>query len=367
MKWEKVSFGELFDYENKSKIKAGDGLSAGEYPFYTSSVELSKYLDEFQFDKTSLILGTGGNPSIHYCNTPFSVSTDCLVAFPKNINRVNTRFVYYYISGNINLLEEGFRGAGLKHISKTYINEIDIPLPPLEVQKQIATTLDKADELRKKDELLLKKYDELAQSIFYDIFGDPVKNEKGWEKEKLKNLGVVKTGNTPPRVDVDNYGNDIEWIKTDNIILNFEHPLKASEYLSLKGEKIGRTVDKGSILVTCIAGSTTSIGNCVLTDRKVAFNQQINSFTPSKNQDIYFSFRLFRECKKIIQDSTTSGMKRIITKGVFEQLEFINPPIELQKKFTERVKLAANGKVTLQKEINLSNKLFESLINNYFA
>ena len=192
----KIKFGDLFEYENKSRIKAGDGLAEGEYPFYTSSSILSKYLDEYTFDKTSLIFGTGGNASIHYCESPFSVSTDCLVVFAKDETICFPKFVFYYLFGNINLLEEGFKGAGLKHISKGFINDLQIPLPPLPIQKRIAEILDAADALKRKDQALLKKYDELAQAIFIDMFGDPVKNEKGWEVKKLKEICIKITDGT---------------------------------------------------------------------------------------------------------------------------------------------------------------------------
>lgn len=66
--------------------------------------------------------------------------------------------------------------------TERYLQETQIPLPPLSTQKAIAEKLDKADALRKKDQELLAQYDELAQAIFIDMFGDPVKNEKGWEK-----------------------------------------------------------------------------------------------------------------------------------------------------------------------------------------
>jgi type I restriction enzyme S subunit len=101
--------------------------------------------------------------------------------------------------------------------------------------------------------------------------------------------------------------------------------------------KVGRYVDEDSILVTCIAGSPATIGNVVLTNRKVAFNQQINSLTPTKQFDPLFIYCLFKFSKKQIQSSTTKGMKRIITKSVFENLEMINPPLRLQQKFASIV------------------------------
>ena len=63
---------------NKSTIKAGDGTLKGKYPLYTCSPVVNKYLDDYLFDDEAIILGTGGNPVINYCNGKFSVSTDCL-------------------------------------------------------------------------------------------------------------------------------------------------------------------------------------------------------------------------------------------------------------------------------------------------
>lgn len=237
---EKVKLKNIFDFQKKSKIKAGDGFKLGEaeYPFYTSSNVLTKSIDEYLFDDESLIFGTGGLASIHFCNEKFAVSTDCFVIQPKDKKRVFSKFVYYYLSGNMNILENGFKGAGLKHISKDYLENIEILLPNLATQQRIATILDQADAIIQNNRAIVQKYDTLTQSLFLDMFGDPVKNEKGWEKKEFKSFGKISTGNTPSRSDAKNYDNDyIEWIKTDNIIENQFHISKAQEYLSFEGDR----------------------------------------------------------------------------------------------------------------------------------
>lgn len=93
----------------------------------------------------------------------------------------NPKYLYYYLTSIRNKVLNDAYGGAQKHISQQYVKEIEVPLPPLHIQEQIADTLDKADVLRRKDQELLTKYDELAQAIFYDMFGDPVKNEKGWQ------------------------------------------------------------------------------------------------------------------------------------------------------------------------------------------
>jgi len=127
----RLLFSDLFKFEKKSTVKAGEGRNEGKYPFYTSSSKLSKRIDDFLFDKPALIFGTGGQASVHYSKEKFSVSTDCLVASPIESSKVDSAFVYYYLFGNLTILEEGFKGAGLKHISKSYISEIENSSSPL--------------------------------------------------------------------------------------------------------------------------------------------------------------------------------------------------------------------------------------------
>ena len=72
-------FDKLLKFLPKSKIKAGDGQESGKYPFFTSSTTLSKFIDTFIYENESLIFGSGGKESIHYCNEKFATSTDCFV------------------------------------------------------------------------------------------------------------------------------------------------------------------------------------------------------------------------------------------------------------------------------------------------
>jgi type I restriction enzyme S subunit len=104
-------FNEIFRFAPKSKIKAGEGLEEGRFPFYTSSPLLSKFINRIQHEDEALIFGTGGSASVHYSDKPFSTSTDCIVAIGKDKN-FNTKFIYYYLFGNLHILERGFKGAG---------------------------------------------------------------------------------------------------------------------------------------------------------------------------------------------------------------------------------------------------------------
>ncbi|MBL0017394.1 MAG: restriction endonuclease subunit S, partial [Bacteroidetes bacterium] len=74
---------------------------------------------------------------------------------------------------------------------------IEIPLPPLSEQKRIAGILDAADRLRQQDKALIGCYNQLAQSVFLEMFGDPVRNERGWEMKELGNVSGKITDGAP--------------------------------------------------------------------------------------------------------------------------------------------------------------------------
>ena len=114
-----------------------------------------------------------------------------LLCLRPNANVSDPKFLRYYFK------TKSFKGA-LSKISNQSVNQasfsagklkqVNIPLPPLEEQKQIAAILDAADELRQKDKALIAKYDELTQSLFLNMFGDPVTNPKGWDEIKLSEV-----------------------------------------------------------------------------------------------------------------------------------------------------------------------------------
>lgn len=189
MKRDKVM--NLFDFLPKSKIKAGAGLEEGIYPFYTSSESQSKYLDEYLYEPGCLVFGTGGKASVHFATRRFATSTDCITIKPKPATNLDTGYVFQYLKGNMQVLEGGFKGAGLKHISKAYLLNIQIPHPEdLAEQKRIAHLLSKVEGLIAQRKKHLQQLDDLLKSTFLEIFGDPVRNEMGWELSPIDGLCV---------------------------------------------------------------------------------------------------------------------------------------------------------------------------------
>ena len=122
----------------KSKRQASYGESIGQYNFYTSSQICKKYCDSYDYENNCLIIGTGGNANIKY-DSKFSCSADNIIL--KTKDNIQIKYVYYYIFLNMEILEKGFIGVGIKHISKEYLSNIKIPIPSLEKQEEIVKYL----------------------------------------------------------------------------------------------------------------------------------------------------------------------------------------------------------------------------------
>lgn len=138
---------EAFDYDTlsnicefmkKSKRKASYGKDDGKYRFYTSS-PIVKRCDEADYNEECVIIGTGGNANIKY-DTQFSCSADNVII--KGSDKFKIKFLYYYLLTHMSILEDGFKGATIKHISKTYIQNIEVPIPSIEIQNIIIEKID---------------------------------------------------------------------------------------------------------------------------------------------------------------------------------------------------------------------------------
>lgn len=327
-------FNTLFDFAPKSKVKAGDGLDEGNFPFYTSSSILKKRINKAQYFDQALIFGSGGKASVHFAGEPFATSTDCMVAISIN-EEINTKFIYYYLFGNIQLLEQGFKGAGLKHISKKYIENLDIPVLPIEVQNKIVSVLDEAVTLIIKKEYVIKLLDELLRAVFLETFGDPATNSKQWSMYPISQIAESRLGKMLDGKNI--VGNrlkkylrnsNVQWLKfnlEDLLEMDFderetlEFALKDGDILMCEGGEIGRCAIWRNEIEDCYFQKALH--------RIRLNNKLINSE--------YFVYMFWLYSKHGVLDKYM-GAATIshLTGDKLKKIEIPVPPIELQSHFS---------------------------------
>ncbi len=369
-----VKLSDVFEFQGKSGIKAGDGLKIGKHPFYTSSGEQSKYLNDFGLQGDSLIFGTGGDASVHFNDGKFSVSTDCLVAQPKDSKKSVTKYYYYFLKGNIRILERGFKGAGLKHISKGYISQINLPDADYQNQKKVVEILDYADALRQKRKESLTLLDEFLRAMFLRMFGDPIFDLR-WP---MVNFGDVI------EILSDYHANGSYEILRDHVrLLSKEDYALMVRTTDLENNEFVKDVNYitkeayeflekskvfgGEIIINKIG----SAGNVYLMPNlnrpvSLGMNAFLLRFKPRANSIFIYYLLLSSYGEKIIKQKIKGAVTKTIRKDAVRSLKIPLPPLGLQEKFAYTVEKINDAKQKMQQSMIGMDNQFNALTQRYF-
>jgi type I restriction enzyme S subunit len=297
-----------------------------------------------------------------------AIGSNGFAALRPNAALLDSWYLYFWTRSPsfIDMLVRRATGAAYPAVSLADVESLQIPLPPLDEQRRIADILDAADALRRKRREALRLLDELQRATFLEMFGDPVTNPKGWPVARIGNVCRVTTGNTPSREVSGNFGDAIEWLKSDNLGHLQPSPTRATEGLSQLGAAAGRTCPAATVLVCCIAGSRDSIGKTSLLDRPAAFNQQINGLEAGPGLEPAFLYGLLRTGKALVQNQSTDGMKGIVTKGRLEDVEIPVPPLTQQEEFSSAFRRWAATCTDAQQALSTTETLFAALLDRAF-
>jgi type I restriction enzyme S subunit len=347
------------------KIKNENYISSGKYAIVDQGKDfIGGYTDDENLIISSsqpVIVFGDHTRMLKFVDFPFAIGADGVKVLSVDRDRALSKYIFYFLKAS-NIPNVGYS----RHYK--YLKEIKIALPEKkEDQFRIVTILEKAEKLITQRQKSIDALDEFLQSTFLEMFGHITRNTNNFGSEPLIKFGNIITGNTPPRGDPKNYSpNGIEWIKTDNIDANKIIITKSVEYLSEAGEKKSRIVNKGALLVACIAGSIESIGRAALTDRKVAFNQQINAIQPFDDVEPFYLYWLFKTSKEYIQKCASKGMKKILTKGDFENILMLKAPHQLQKHFSQIAERSDVLKSQYLESLHELENLYDSLSQKAF-
>jgi len=268
----------------------------------------------------------------------------------------------------IKIIDQAHGGVGLKHITKAKLEEVQIPLPPLEQQRRIASILDQADKLRQKRQQAIEKLDQLLQATFIEMFGDPVSNPKGWDVGCIGDmLESVKYGSS----DKATLDGEIPILRMNNLTYSGEMDLRDLKYITKAQADEKYLVKEGDILFNRtnskeLVGKTAVYvgpepmayaGYLVRGRTKGSFAPEyISAFLNSP----WGKEKLQSMCKSIV------GMANINAKE-FQSIVLPIPPENEQMYFKTRVLAIREKKQLLVNQLNVFETLFKSLQNQAFS
>ena len=362
--------GDLCKYAPKSSIKAGEAEIDGKYMFFTSSTDENKRYSDFQLDCEGIIMGTGGNATLHYYNGKFSTSTDCVVLLPND--KIRCKYLYYFFLHNMPLLQAGFKGAGLKHTNKNYINNITISsLPTIQTQDETINVLDKVSNIISSHQQQLQKLDELVKSRFIELFGDPATPGEKFKTSKLGEVADVKSSHrvfTTEFVDegVPFYrGTEIGALASGQ---QPENPYRISMEHYLKIASDDSKPKRGDLLLPsiCNKGQIWMVDTdepFYYKDGRVLCISPVRSVFDSRYLQFYMKIRTEAEYPKLGSGSTFAEFKIFQLK----ELEVDIPPINAQKEFNLFADQVDKSKFEIKKSIENISELIKSLMQQDFT
>ena len=294
-------------------------------------------------------------------------TNEAIVALPiKDSKKVNNKYLYYAIQ-QVDLTGIGDKAVKGITLNKEKLKILEIPLPPLSTQQQIASILDKADALRRKDQALLKKYDELAQGIFMDMFGDN-SNQLFKGRDILKVLGgaafkssdYCEDGIPLIRIGTINKGyfdkNQLVYLPISFENMYFRYIVKPNDLLITLTGTIGKD-DYGNIFRLSNNYTKSFLNQRVA---KLDFNENVIN-------RIYLEYFFKQKETKEQLTGVSRGVRQAnISNEDIYKMEIPIPNFDLQKEFDAKITNLMNQKHLFENTQAHSEALFQSLLQQAF-
>lgn len=293
-----------------------------------------------------------------------------LIRLVPNQQLVLPEYVYYYTQSHYykSFVESNKKVVAQPNINAQQYTALQIPLPPKSTQLSIVAELDKLNEMIRLKKQQLEDYDQLAQSIFYEMFGDPVENEKGWEVKKLEeavatsctiSYGIVQPGehvlNGVPVVRPVDLGNT--FVKTTDLKCT---TVDISNNYS-------RTILTGDEILVCVRGTTgiVSLATSELKGCNVTRGITPLLFDINNKWFMYAQFKT-ASIQHIIASNTKGIALKQINMGDLRNIRIILPPLPLQQQFAARIEAIEQQKQQVKDTIKDLETLLASRMQYWF-
>lgn len=279
------------------------------------------------------------------------------------------RYIFYYVVSNkfTAYLEKLTNGANYPAVKETDVRKALIPIPPKSTQLSIVSEFDKLNELIRIKKEQLKDYDTLAQSIFYEMFGDPVVNDKKWEMEMLGEVCVIERGGSPRPISayITESEEGLNWIKIGDTIDGCMYIYSTKEKIKEEGLNKTRYVHEGDLILS----NSMSFGHpyilktsgcihdgwLVIRDKKEVFNTIYLYYTLA-SKSMYYQF----------ERMAVGGVVNNLNSKMVSKVHVTIPPLSLQNTFAYKIEQIERQKASVQKTISDLETLLASRMQYWF-
>lgn len=365
-----VELGEVCEILDSMRvpITASDRKS-GIFPYYGAN-GVQDYISEYIFDDELVLLAEdGGNFGSKTRPIAYRVSGKCWVnnhahvLKPKpvlNVDYLCYSIMFYDVSNIIS-------GTTRAKLNQAAMRRMTIPLPPLETQMQISKTLDTVAELLVMRKQQLAELDNLIKSTFYDMFGDPITNEKGWELSTVEKVcSKIMGGGTPSKSRNEYFKGSIPWVTPKDmkkILINDSIDHITEDAIKNSSANL---IPSNSVLMVIRSGILKRLLPVAINKVAITINQDMKAFVTNKNIKteylLYYFIQNQNNILKNVRAVTADNLEFSLIKNLIIPI----PPFFLQTQFSTIVTKIEEQKALVKKAIDESQYLLDSLMSQYF-
>ena len=372
--WEIKKLGEVCEIQGGSTPKRTESSfwDNGTYPWFTIEdireqghiiSDTKQKITKIAWDKmrifpkdTILLCCTASLGEYAITQIPLSSNQQFNGLTIKDKNYLSPMYLMHYCSTLKNTLLSLSGKATIDFVSAEKVRQIPIPVPPIEEQEKIVAELDCLSGVIEKKREQLKQLDALAQSIFYQMFGDPITNEKRWETYELQKVSTLLNGRAYKQNELLDEGK-YKVLRVGNFFTNSNYYYSD---LELEPEKY---CDDGDLLFAWSA----SFGAFIWNGGKVIYHYHIWKvlYDKQKLNIDYYRFLLNTMTAYFMKDVHGIGMVHL-TKAGMEQYILPIPPLTLQQEFADKIEAIEKQKELIKKSISETETLFNARMDYYF-
>lgn len=358
--WTYKKLGEVCEIYQPKTISKKDCLTNGDYLVYGANGVIGTY-NEYNHENSEVLLGCRGTVGNVIVSKPYSwINGNAMVIHPKNTDLLQF-FLAYQLRGID--LSSVITGVAQPQITRQALSPTIIAIPSISIQQQIVSELDLLSSVIEKQKTQIEELDKLAQSIFYDMFGDPVENEKGWEVKKLSEVA--------PQTE---YKGEISNEDGKFWLLN----------LDMVKSQTGEIINKCLFEKEEIGNSTISFNeDNVLYSKlrpylnKVVLPQESGYGTselvplkpdPSRLNRVFLALLLrSKQFVEYINIKVQGAKMPRVSMTVLRSFPIILPPLSLQQEFADKIQAIESMKAKVRQSLKESETLFNSRMDFYFS
>ena len=386
--WEYKKLGEVADfYRGLTYGKSDEAESSNVRVLRSNNIDLqsmSLNLDEIKYLKPGFVIPEDKKlkgKSIFICMSNGSkqhvgkvayIPDDMDYAFggfmglivPKG---VSAKYIYYVCCSSLyrEFLSSIGNGIGITNLRFSDLNNFTFPISDLKQQQNIVSELDLLSGVIEKQKAQLEELDRLAQSIFYDMFGDPVTNEKGWELRKLKELGQFGRGVSKhrPRNAPELLGGSMPLIQTGDVSNSGMYITAYSSTYSEIGVAQSKVWLAGTLCITIAA----NIGNCAILTFDACFPDSVVGFIANEKVALKeYVYYIFERMQSILEANAPAVAQKNINLKILDELLIPLPPLSLQQEFAAKVEAIEAMKAKVRQSLKEAETLFNERMDYYF-